>query len=335
MPARSAKMLEVTYVAAARQKQYNLLMDNATMHLNDILRLYDVPLAQLAAQADKARRDHIGQKIDLCTICNAKSGLCSENCKFCAQSAHYATDAPTYPLMSKDDMIDCAKRAQEIGSGRFGIVTSGRGLSQDEIKCVADTCTTIRQDIGIEVCASLGCLEYEQLVMLKNSGVSRYHHNIETSRNFFPNIATTHGFEDRLSTIDNASKAGLSVCSGGIIGMGESREDRASMALTLKELSVDSVPINILMPIPGTPLADSQPISVSEALKTIAIFRLVMPSKTIKLAAGRESFLKDFQGAAFMAGANGMLIGGYLTQRGRPEEEDRKLVEEILQAWSI
>ena len=297
--------------------------------------MYNLPLSELALRADKARQEHIGQSIDLCTICNAKSGLCSEDCKFCAQSVHYTTDAPEYPLMSKDGMIECAERAQEIGSGRFGIVTSGRDLSPDEIKCVADTTATIREEIGIEVCASLGCLDYEQLILLRESGISRYHHNIETSRDFFPRIATTHTFDDRIHTIRNAAKAGLSVCSGGIIGMGENREDRASMALTLKELDVDSVPINILMPIPGTPLVDTQPISVSEALKTIAIFRLVMPDKTIKLAAGRESFLKDFQGAAFMSGANGMLIGGYLTQRGRPAEEDAKLVQEILQAWSI
>jgi biotin synthase len=191
------------------------------------------------------------------------------------------------------------------------------------------------QEIGIEVCASLGCLDYEQLILLKKSGICRYHHNIETSREFFPKIATTHTFDDRIHTVRNAADAGLSVCSGGIIGMGESREDRASMALTLRELCVDSVPINILMPISGTPLAVNEPISISEALKTIAIFRLVMPNKTIKLAAGRESFLSDFQGAAFMAGANGMLIGGYLTQSGRPVAEDKKLVQEILQAWSI
>lgn len=305
------------------------------MQLDDILGLYEVPLAELAAQADKARREYSGGNIDLCTICNAKSGLCSEDCKFCAQSAHWVTDAQEYPLVSKDDMVECAKRAQEIGSGRFGIVTSGRDLDIDEIKRVAEAAATIREKVSIEVCASLGCLDYEQLVLLRESGISRYHHNIETSRNFFPRIVTTHTFDDRIHTINNAASAGFAVCSGGIIGMGESREDRADMALTLMELKVDSVPINILMPIPGTPLVDSQPISVSEALKTIAIFRLVMPNKTIKLAAGRESFLKDFQGAAFMAGANGMLIGGYLTQRGRPVEEDKKLVGEILQAWSI
>jgi len=302
--------------------------------VGDILEWYELPLAQLAAGADRARREHSGDNIDLCTICNAKSGLCGEDCKFCAQSAHYKTDAPEYPLMSKDEMVECARRASEIGSGRFGIVTSGRSLSSDEIGRVADAAATIKQNIGIEVCASLGGLDHDQLVMLRESGISRYHHNIETSRDFFPQIATTHTFDDRLHTIRNAAEAGLSVCSGCIIGMGENRRDRASMAVTLRELDVDSIPINILMPIPGTPLENSRPISISEALKTIAIFRLSMPDKTIKLAAGRESFLKDFQGTAFMAGANGMLIGGYLTQRGRPVEEDRKLVREILRAWT-
>jgi biotin synthase len=193
----------------------------------------------------------------------------------------------------------------------------------------------IRNKLDIEVCASLGCLDYDQLVLLKKSGLSRYHHNIETSREYFPKIVSTHTFDDRILTIRNAVKAGLFTCSGGIIGMGESRKDRADMALTLKELNVDSVPINILMPLAGTPLTGIMPITMSEVLKTVAVFRIMMPDKTIKIAAGRESFLKDFQGMAFMSGANGMLIGGYLTQRGRSVEEDKNMIDEIHHIWNL
>jgi len=170
--------------------------------------------------------------------------------------------------------------------------------------------------------------------LLKDAGVSRYHHNIETSREFFPAIVNSHTFDERIATIKRAVAAGLSICSGGIIGMGESRADRVSMALTLKELNVDSVPINILMPIDGTSLAGTAPISVGEMLRTIAIFRIALPDKMIRLAAGRENYLKDFQGMAFMSGLNAMMIGGYLTKRGRPVEEDKKLVEEVRRAWT-
>ncbi|HQP25856.1 MAG TPA: biotin synthase BioB, partial [Smithellaceae bacterium] len=162
----------------------------------------------------------------------------------------------------------------------------------------------------------------------------RYHHNIETSREYFSTIVGTHTFDQRIETVRCAARAGLSTCSGGIIGIGESRADRVSMALTLKELDVDSVPINILMPIDGTPLAGIAAISVTEALKTIAVFRIILPDKNIRLAAGRENHLKDFQGMAFMAGANAMMIGGYLTKRGRTIEEDKKLAEEIRRAWT-
>ena len=305
------------------------------MTLADIMEMYRLPLAELGARADRARRRCAGNGLDLCTICNAKSGMCGEDCRFCAQSARHVTDAPRHSLLSRAELLAAARRARASGSRRFGIVTSGRALSAEDIGRVARAAAAIRAEVGIEVCASLGSLGLEQLVLLRQAGVSRYHHNLETSRRFFPHIATTHSFSDRVRTIRNAARAGLSVCSGGIIGMGESRKDRAEMALELKALDVDSVPLNILMPIPGTPLAEHPPLSAGEVLKTVSIFRLVMPEKTIRLAAGRETFLKDFQGAAFMAGANGMLIGGYLTQRGRPVAEDRRLAEEIEAAWSL
>ena len=183
------------------------------------------------------------------------------------------------------------------------------------------------------MCASLGKLSEENLRMLKKSGISRYHHNIETSPRYFRKIVTTHTFEERLVTIKAAQAVGLEVCSGGIIGMGETWKDRIDMAITLRKLNVDSVPINVLIPIEGTPLAGSDNISASDALKTIAIFRMILKDKVVKLAAGRETVLKDFQAAAFMSGANGMLIGGYLTVKGRGIDEDRKLIKEIKKTW--
>jgi len=305
------------------------------MKLEKVLDLFDMPLIALAAKADKLRRERTDNKLDICTICNARSGLCTEDCKFCTQSAHYETGTPEYSMMSINEIMENAFKARENGSKRFSIVTSGHSPNSEEVDYIANVVKEIKNKVGIEVCASLGCLEYDQLTLLKTSGLSRYHHNIETSREYFPRIVSTHTFDDRITTIRNAVKAGLSTCCGGIIGMGESRRDRASMALTLQELHVNSVPINILMPLAGTPLADTPPLSISEVLKTIAAFRIVMPDKTIKVAAGRESFLKDFQGMAFMSGANGMLIGGYLTQRGRSVEEDKNMIDEIYHIWNL
>ncbi len=298
--------------------------------MNSLLKL---PLPELILIADKVRKDRVGARLELCSIMNAKSGLCSQNCKFCAQSMHHTTGIATYPLKSKEEMIEKAKRAKEIGAERFDIVTSGESLSRKEVNIVADAVREITSKIGIKMCASLGKIDKDSLVLLRGAGLSRYHHNIETSPNYFSQIVTTHTFQDRLNTIKLAKEAGLEVCSGGIIGMGETLEDRIEMAFLLRELDVDSVPINILVPIPGTNLKIKEAMSCSEAIKTIALFRIILGGKIIKLAAGRESVLKDFQALGFMAGANGMLIGGYLTIKGREIEEDRKLIEEIKKLW--
>ncbi len=305
------------------------------MEIRALIELYDLPLSELAATADRARRESTNGKMQTCSIINARSGRCGEDCKFCAQSAGHNADVEEYPLKSREELIDGARRARAMGSNHFGIVTSGRGLSEKDIEMIAGTVSAIINEIKIDVCASLGCLTLDQLKLLKQSGLSRYNHNIETSRRFFPQVVSSHSFDVRINTVKAAKEAGLSVCCGGIIGMGETREDRISMALTLKELDVDSVPINILIPIPGTPMGDLKPIDVSEALKTVAIFRIIMPDKTIKLAAGREKVLRDFQGMAFMAGANGMLVGGYLTQKGRSIEDDMDLIGEIETAWNL
>ena len=303
------------------------------MDRQEVDSLLKLPLPELISMADKARRESVGANLELCNIMNAKSGLCDQDCKFCAQAARHKTGTAAYPLKEKKEMLEAAKRAKEIGAERFDIVTSGDSLTREELSRICDAISEITNKIGIKMCASLGTLDEAAFVSLKKAGLSRYHHNIETSPDYFPRVVTTHKFQGRVDTIKAAQRAGLQVCSGGIIGMGETMRDRIEMALFLKELDVDSVPINILVPIRGTPFENIQTLSCDEAIRTIAIFRIILKDKIIKIAAGRESVLKDFQALAFLAGANGMLIGGYLTIKGRGVDEDWNLVEEIKRLW--
>lgn len=305
------------------------------MKRQDIDPLLKLPVAELIALADKTRKEFSGEKLDLCSIMNAKSGLCDQDCKFCAQGNSRSSGAKVYPLKGKKEILEAALRAKEIGAERFGIVTSGDSLSNDELRRVCDAVFEITTKLGIRTCASLGTLSEDGFSRLRKAGLSRYHHNLETSERYFPNIVSTHSFSDRVATVCAAKKAGLKVCSGGIIGMGENMGDRVELALKLKELDVDSVPINVLVPIKGTPLGELSTLPPFEAIRTIAIFRIILKDKVIKMAAGRESVLKDFQAMAFLGGANGMLIGGYLTIKGREVDEDRRLVEEVQRLWQI
>lgn len=293
-----------------------------------------LPLPELMRQALAVKLDRRGRTVSLCSILNAKSGKCSEDCRFCVQSAHYLTDAPVYPLKEEGEIVAAAVEAKRIGASHFSLVTSGRGLPAGEIPQVAAIIRTIRAEVGINVCASLGILDEQALAELKAAGLARYHHNLESSREFFPQVCTTHTFEERLATIAAAQAVGLEVCAGGIFGLGESEADRISMALTLRECGVDSVPLNILIPLPGTPMAEMAPLTVAEILRAIALYRLILPAVPIRLAAGRETALRDFLAAAFLAGADGMMIGGYLTQGGRLPEEDHRFIGEMVGLWS-
>lgn len=304
------------------------------MRTTDIQEVRSQPLAELMHQARQVKLAHRGKAFSLCSIINAKSGKCSEDCKFCVQSGHYKTDTPTYPLQEKEVILDAAREAKRIGAHRFSIVTSGRGMKTPEVAKIAELVAEIKSQVQINVCASLGILSYENLLLLKEAGLSRYHHNLETSKEFFPQVVSTHTFEDRIVTIQACRKAGLEVCAGGIFGLGETEDDRISMALTLRELEVDSVPLNILIPLPGTPLENQPPLSAEEILRSIALYRLIIHKVPIRLAAGRETVLKDFLGMALMAGADGMMIGGYLTQRGRPPEDDHRLINDIKRLWT-
>jgi biotin synthase len=296
--------------------------------------LLKMPLKELIPKANKIRKEHTGSKLELCNILNARSGLCSEDCKFCAQSIRHHTNAPVYPLKEKNKIVEAAQSAKAIGAEKFGIVTSGNRLTDKEVDTIAQAVSEIKDTVDIAICASLGALKQSQLNLVKESGLSRYHHNIETSRRFYPEVVSTHSFDERINTINAARQAGLEVCSGGIIGMGETWADRIEMAYTLKALDVDSVPINILVPIKGTPLESAEPIFLDDVLRTICIFRIILKDKVIKIAAGRETTLKDSQIKGFMAGANGMLIGGYLTVKGADREADYALVEEIKRVWT-
>lgn len=301
------------------------------LKVDSLLRL---PLLELVSLADRTRRNFTGSRFELCSIINAKSGLCSEDCKFCAQSFRYKTDISIYPLKDKNEIIKTASQAKKIGAEKFGIVTSGNRLKKSELDIIARAIAEIRDKVGISVCASLGALNKNELNSLKEAGLSRYHHNIETSPRFYPQIVSTHSLKTRIDTIKAAKEVELEVCSGGIIGMGESWQDRIDMAYLLKELEVDSIPINLLIPIKGTPFGSQNLISCNDAIRTICLFRIILKDKIIKLAAGREDALRDFQALAFMSGANGMLIGGYLTIRGRDIQEDYRLIEEIERLWA-
>jgi biotin synthase len=300
----------------------------------DIARWRQLALPELMTMALECKLSRRGRQVSLCSIINAKSGKCSEDCRFCVQSAHYHTDAPVYPLKERKEVVATAREAKRVGATRFSLVTSGRGPNRAELLRVAELVAAIRAEVGIQVCASLGILDRQGFLLLKQAGLSRYHHNLETSREFFPRVVTTHGFDERVATIRAAQEADLEVCAGGIFGLGESEADRISMALTLKELAVTSVPLNVLIPLPGTPLAGRPALGVNEIIRTFALYRLILPDLPIRLAAGRESTLGDFLGLAFMAGVDGMMIGGYLTQRGRLPEEDNRFVSAIKQIWT-
>jgi len=301
----------------------------------EIERLRALPLPLLMHKALEAKLSHRGSRLSLCSIVNAKSGRCSEDCAFCAQSGRYPAAAPVYPLLDDEELVRAAEGAKRSGAGRFSLVTSGRGLTPREVDRAARAIQRIRQEVGIAVCGSFGILDRNALTILKDAGMSRYHHNLETSREFFPRICTTHTFEERVMTLRAAKEAGLSTCGGGIFGLGESEEDRISMALTLRELDVDSIPLNFLVPIPGTPLEKASPLGVAEALKGIALTRLIHPRAAVRLCGGREQLLADFLGAALLAGADAMMIGGYLTRQGRSVQEDLRLVSEVRALWSM
>lgn len=274
-------------------------------------------------------RSKLGDRVDLCSIVNAKCGLCPEDCKFCAQSIHNDTQIMPYPMMDEDEILNMAQMMEEEGAARFCIVTSGKEVNGEDFKNILSSIRRIRKETGLSVCVSSGVLTDERAFALKSAGATRIHHNLETSRNFFNKICTTHTYEEKMKTIHIARNAGLEICCGGIIGMGESVRDRLELAFTLRDLDVDSIPINILNPIKGTPIDIEKPIMPIEILKTISVFRLILPGKNIRIAGGREKNLRDLQSLCLLAGANGLLLGNYLTTEGRTPRDDIRMITDL------
>ena len=284
----------------------------------------------LLAMADKIKQQFNDNTVDLCAIVNARSGKCPENCKFCAQSAHHDTGVQEYPFMDDESILNAARKAKEAGAIRFSIVTSGRNTSNpNEFAQIIRVLKKIREEIGLEICCSLGLLTYDQAVKLKEIGVTRYHSNIETAPSHFKDICSTHNYQDKMSTISNAKKAGIRVCSGGILGLNETLEQRVEMAFELKRLGVDSVPLNILNPIKGTPFEHNKALAPLEILRTFAVFRFILPKALIRTAGGREVNLRDLQAYALTGGLNGLMVCGYLTTDGRSPQDDLQIIQDL------
>ncbi|MDA8215591.1 MAG: biotin synthase BioB [Nitrospiraceae bacterium] len=281
----------------------------------------------LFSAANRIRETFRENSVDLCSIVNAKSGACPEDCSYCAQSSKSKTEVLVYPLVKKDIVIDKAKEAKDAGVKRFCVVTSGRKIGKNELIEIASMITDIRS-IGLLPCATLGLMDKEELSFLKESGLERYHHNLETSERFFPEICRTHTYHDKLKTIDAAKAVGLSICSGGIFGLGETWQDRIDMAFAIKELNVDSVPINFLIPVKGTSMGDRDFLHPFEALKIISLYRFMLPEKEIRVCGGRMQILGEFNSMVFMAGADALLTGNYLTTTGRTFKDDLRLIEQ-------
>lgn len=278
--------------------------------------------------ADELCKKNMGYSIDLCSIINAKSGKCSENCKYCAQSSYYNTNVQSYPLAALDEVLNLARENEKQGVQRFSIVTSGKCPTQDDFENILEMISVLKKETSLKLCASLGSITYEQALSLKQVGLSMYHHNIETCSEYYNEICDTHTYEDRIYTIRNAIKAGIEVCCGGIIGMGESMEQRIRMAFEIRELGIKSVPINILNPVKGTPLENAKKLQPFEILKTISLFRIIIPYASIRYAGGRM-FLGEYQSKGFNAGINAMMVGNYLTTVGNKISDDLEMIQSM------
>ena len=304
------------------------IMEGSLIGREEALWLWEQPLEALCEQADRIRKHFCAGRFDLCTIINGKSGRCSENCRFCAQSAHNHTGAAEYPLLSAEEIVAQAKREDAQGVLRYSIVTSGKRLTDREVDEMCEAVRQIRRECRLSVCISFGLLGEEQYRKLKEAGVTRVHNNLETSRNHFPEICTTHTFDDKVAAIRAAQAAGLTVCSGGIMGMGETAEDRIDMALTLRELGIGSVPVNLLNPIPGTPLERQKPLTADDMRRIVAVYRFLLPDVFIRLAGGR-GLLADKGKGCFQSGANAAITGDMLTTAGITVETDKELLKEL------
>jgi biotin synthase len=307
---------------------YNRVIGGYLITREEALFLYKEDLVDLTRYADMIRDHFCGNQFDMCTIINGKSGLCSENCKFCAQSSHYNTGSKVYSLLSEEEILADAKKNADQGVMRYSIVTAGRSLSDGEVDRMCQIIRRIKEEVHISVCVSFGLLKEAQFRRLKEAGAERVHNNLEASENFFPSVCTSHSFSDKVQAIRAAQAAGLDVCSGGIMGLGEGIEDRIDMALSLRDLGIESIPVNMLNPIPGTPMEKHESLDEKEMQRIIAVYRFILPKAFIRLAGGR-GLMSDKGKACFMSGANAAISGDMLTTAGITVDKDKKLLEEL------
>jgi biotin synthase len=283
--------------------------------------------------AHKVRRHFHGDRVTFCSILPTKFGNCSEDCKFCAQSGHFDTAITPHPMMDAAEVARACKDARDNGASAFGIVNSGRGPTSREWPKIMEAVHAMKDVDGICHCATLGRLTEEQARDLKAAGVRRINHNLEASREFYPQIVTTHAWQERVDTVRLAQRVGLETCCGCIFGMGETIDDRVSLAFSLKELNPSVVPLNFLFPIPGTPLEHAPRLKPLEILKIVAVMRLILPRQDLKIAGGREKNLRDLQSWIFYVGGTSALIGNYLATAGRPNNEDLRMIEDLELTW--
>lgn len=304
------------------------VLNGGQIDREEALQLSVAELRELCGAANQIRMVFCQNGFDICTIINGKSGKCSENCKYCAQAGCYNVSTEQYPLLPTEKLVEGAKYNERKGVLRYSIVTSGRKLTSTEITQVCESIRIIKKETNIEVCASFGLLDEADFKKLKEAGVSRIHNNLESSRRYFPEICTTHTYDDKIAAIKAAKRAGLSVCSGGIMGIGETMEDRIDMALELRELGIHSVPVNMLNPIAGTPLEHQKILAEEEMCRIIAVYRFILPDAFIRMAGGR-GLMADQGIKCFKSGANAAISGDMLTTSGITVEKDMEILGEL------
>ena len=303
------------------------VMDGQAILFADALSLAQEEDFDALLEASQCVREKYCQnRVTLCSIMNAKSGMCSEDCRFCAQSGHYTTGVQVYPITSFESALRAAVIAESHGIQRFALVTSGKKLNDREFSKILEIIHGLRRTVKIDLCASLGALTRERAEELKEAGITRYHHNVETSSDYFPQICTTHTYLDRIETIRTVIAAGIEPCCGGIIGLGESMEQRIRLAFEIKAMGVKSIPLNILNPIPGTPLEHMPRLAPDEILRTIAMFRLIIPDSELRYAGGRCA-LGDKQRLGLIAGISSVMVGNFLTTAGNDISQDLAMIK--------
>lgn len=310
------------------EKLKEKILNGGIINISEALWIIDeAPFDELCEAAHQITRHYASEHFDMCSIINAKSGLCPENCKWCAQSKHHNTGIEEYPLINAEECLKHAIHNEKQGISHFSIVTSGRRPSKAELDRICDNVKHIKHNSNIKVCASLGLLDYEDMLKLKEAGVERYHCNLETAPSFFHTLCTTHTSEQKIRTLVAAQKAGMEICSGGILGMGENSGHIVELAFVLKELGVTSVPLNLLQPIKGTPLENSRPLSETEVIRAIAMFRFVLPKAFLRFAGGRSNLSKKAVEIALYTGINSAIVGDLLTTIGSKVDDDKIMIK--------